>query len=83
MPTNNIKHRMIVEARKIASKEYKGFTQYIEETGIDEIISDDEQRNRDVQLILNNHPEFDSGEFRRMIREFQVRNKMNKENEPK
>jgi hypothetical protein len=78
MPTKNVKHRMLVEAKRIANTEYKTITQ----SGEDNIvifISSEEQRKRAAQLILNNHPEFDPNTFRQMIKEIEIRNKQKEE----
>ena len=74
MPTNNVKHRMLVEAKRIANTEFKDFY-YKDHYGVVKFISPIDQKKRLVNRILNEYPEFDSNDFRRMIKEIEVRNK--------
>lgn len=75
MPTNNIKHFMLTEAKKIANTKYIGKTET--HRGLDGSISGETYypptyfMNLDIEEILENHPEFDEDTFRGMIRTFQ------------
>lgn len=61
MPTNSVKHSMLRLANKIVNIQ----------------INQEAEREKYIIKTLREHPEFDSGEFRRMIKEIQVRNKQN------
>jgi hypothetical protein len=79
MPTLNIKHRMIATARKIASIEFQDKIekmQYeVNSIPMDVIITANQQREIEVNRILNKHPEFDSDVFRSMVKRFMQDNR--------
>lgn len=83
MPTNTIKHRMISAAKKIANTEFE--SKRITTRGLDGSINGETWypstyfREEAIKFVLDNHPEYDSGEFRRMIKEFEVRNKQSED----
>lgn len=77
--TPNVRREMLALAKKIANKEYKprierrknlGTLQITEEIIPACVIMEDE-----IRWYLKENPEFDSSEFRKMIRDFQSRNK--------
>lgn len=76
MTINSVKHKMLELAKKIANKVYEDKIIF-DLDGAEVVISSNEQFNNAVNFILGEHPEFNSGEFRRMIKEIQVRNKSN------
>lgn len=77
MPTNSVKHEMLKLAKRIANTEYK-------DTIEEDIMPDGNlfkfkmpaktHQDADINEILWNHPEFDAGRFRNMIKEFELRN---------
>lgn len=84
MPTQNVKHRMLVEARRIANTEFKDETIKVNHNKWDGrrdlihnriITMKHEVKNREISKILDNHPEFDPNTFRQMIKEIEIRNK--------
>jgi len=73
MPTNSVKHTMLKEAKKIATHDFEDFYLRGNLGNVVRIISASEMKDGAIRGILLDHPEFDSGEFRRMIKEIEVR----------
>jgi hypothetical protein len=69
MPTNNIKHLMLKEAKRIATKEY--IDRKVKVLGEVAIIDASMIREEEIHIVLENHPEYDEDIFRGMIRTFQ------------
>ena len=86
MPTNSIKHNMLIEAKRVANTSFE--EKKVINRGLDgsilgySIIPASMVRNDEINIIIKEHPEFDAGEFRRMIIEIQVRQKENKNELP-
>jgi hypothetical protein len=68
MPTNNIKHLMLREAKRIANKYKDIANRDIDELSRFVFIN---QVNNEVKKLLKDHPEFDEDAFEEMIKTFQ------------
>lgn len=79
MPTNNIKHRMLIDAKRIANTEFKGYFLTTED-GNQLWISPKIVRDARIYTVLEEHPEYDPNEFREMIKKAGQINKERKLN---
>lgn len=79
MPTQNVKHRMLVEAKRIAIKEFTDIKIINLLDNQEIIILKKENKKNAIDVILLDHPEFDPNTFKKMIRDMGVRNKQKEE----
>lgn len=79
MTTNTIKHRMLKDAKRIAEREYSDRVEKVKNLAPLEIqeyiIPACVLENDDINDILREHPEYDRGEFLKMIKQHRQNNK--------
>lgn len=73
MATNTIKHRMLVDAKRIANTEFKDTKEIKVENDILITKYTNASMNREIEIdfILEEHPEYDEDKFRKMIKTFE------------
>lgn len=80
MTTNNTKHRMLVEAKKIANKKFSDYMVRNPLGNVERIIPASDMRDGAIRKIILDHPEFDEDKFKQMIKTFLQGNKGKEEN---
>ncbi len=77
MTTNTIKHRMLKDAKKIANKKYVDTEEMEMRNGLVIKIHINALMNktRDIDKILEEHPEYNEDVFLEMIRVYEKENK--------